>query len=103
MDEPLFELILAVFEDESAAANSYKALHQAEKEKKIDLENVIVISKEAEGKIHVKESAEEISGEVGIGALVGGALGILAGPLGIITFGALGAALGGLSAKLDDV
>ena len=103
MDEPLFELILAVFEDESAAANSYKALHQAEKEKKIDLENVIVISKEAEGKIHVKESAEEISGEVGIGALVGGALGILAGPLGIITFGAMGAALGGLSAKLDDV
>ena len=103
MDESLFELILAVFEDESAATDSYKALHKAEKEKKVDLENVVVISKEAEGKIHVKESAEEISGEVGIGALVGGALGILAGPLGIITFGAMGAALGGISAKLDDV
>jgi uncharacterized membrane protein len=103
MNEKQFELILAVFEDEAAATNAYKALHKAEEEKKIDLENVVVISKEVEGKIHVKETAEEMSGEVGIGALVGGALGILAGPVGIITFGAMGAALGGLSAKLDDV
>ncbi len=103
MTDTLFELILAVFEDEEAATTSFKALHKAEKEKKVDLENVVVISKEAEGKIHVKETAEKISGEAGIGALVGGAIGILAGPVGIITFGALGAALGGMSAKLDDV
>ncbi|NIR96440.1 MAG: DUF1269 domain-containing protein, partial [Gammaproteobacteria bacterium] len=61
-----------------------------------------MIHKEAEGKIEIKEDAEKIAGEAGIGALVGGALGILAGPAGVITFGALGAALGGISAKLDD-
>ena len=103
MNESLFELILAVFEDESAATNSYDALHKAEKEKKVDLEDVVVISKEAEGKIHVKETAEKVSGGARIGALVGGALGILAGPAGVITFGAVGAALGGMTAKLDDV
>lgn len=103
MNEIPFELVLAVFEDESAAEEAFKALHQAEKDKKLDLDNVVLIHKEAEGKIHVKETAEKISGGAGIGALVGGALGLLAGPVGVITLGAAGAALGGLTAKLDDV
>jgi uncharacterized membrane protein len=103
MNESQYEVVLAVFDDESTAAKAYKDLHQAEKDKKVDLENVVLIHKEAEGKIDVKEAAEKISGEVGIGALVGGALGLLAGPVGVITLGAAGAALGGISAKLDDV
>jgi uncharacterized membrane protein len=103
MSETKFDLIMAVFDTEEAASNSYKELHQAEKKKLIDTENVVVIYKEDEGKIHVKETAEKVAGEATIGALVGGALGILAGPLGIVTFSAAGAALGGLAAKLDDV
>lgn len=103
MNESQYEIVLAVFDDEQTAAKAYKDLHQAEKDKKVDLENVVLIHKEAEGKIEVKEAAETIAGEAGIGALVGGALGILAGPVGVITLGAIGAALGGLSAKLDDV
>jgi uncharacterized membrane protein len=102
LSESQYEVILAVFGDEHAAAIGYKDLHKAEKDKKVDLENVALIHKEAEGKIEIKEDAEKIAGEAGIGALVGGALGILAGPAGVITFGALGAALGGISAKLDD-
>ena len=103
MNESQYEIVLAVFEDEQTAAKAYKDLHQAEKNKKVDLENVVLIHKEADGKIEVKEAAEKIAGEAGIGALVGGALGLLAGPVGVITLGAIGAALGGLSAKLDDV
>lgn len=103
MTETKFDLIMAVFENEEAASKTFKELHKAEKKKLIDTENVVVIYKEDEGKIHVKETAEKVAGEASIGALVGGALGILAGPLGIITFGAAGAALGGLAAKLDDV
>ena len=102
MSESQYEVVLAVFEDEEAAANAYKDLHKAEKDYKVDLENVALIHKHADGKIEVKEEAENYR-EAGIGALVGGALGILAGPVGVVTFGALGAALGGLSAKLDDV
>jgi uncharacterized membrane protein len=103
MNESQYEIVLVVFEDEQTAAKAYKDLHQAEKDKKVDLENVVLIHKEADGKIEVKEAAEKIAGEAGIGALVGGALGLLAGPVGVITLGAIGAALGGLSAKLDDV
>jgi uncharacterized membrane protein len=103
MSEYPYEVVLAVFEEESIAKKAYKDIQKAEKDKKVDLENVVLIHKEAEGKIDIKEAAEKISGEVGIGALVGGALGLLAGPVGVITFSAAGAALGGISAKLDDV
>ena len=102
MSKSQYEVILAVFEDEPTATKAYKDLHKAEKDKKVDLENVVLIHKEAEGKIDLKEDAEKIAGEAGIGALVGGALGLLAGPVGVITLGAAGAVLGGLSAKLDD-
>jgi len=103
MAESGYELVLAVFQDEQSAEEAYKDLHKAEEEKKLDLENVVLIHKEAKGKIEVKEDAEKIGKEVGIGALVGGALGILAGPVGVVTLGAIGAALGGVSAKFDDV
>lgn len=103
MKESPYELILAVYDDESHASDAFQALKSAEKDKVIDLENVVVIHKEEEGKIHIKETAESISGEVGIGALVGGALGLLAGPVGVITLAGAGAIIGGLSAKLDDV
>ena len=103
MSESPYDVILAVFDDQATASKAYQDLHKAEKDKKIDLENVVLIHKEAAGKIDVKEAAEKISGEARIGALVGGALGILAGPVGVITLGAAGAVVGGLSAKLDDV
>lgn len=103
MNNSPYEVVLAVFEDEATAKKAYNDIQKAEKDKKFDLENIVLISKEADGKINLKEAAEKITGEVGIGALVGGALGLLAGPVGFITLGAAGAALGGISAKLDDV
>lgn len=103
MDYSLYVVVLAVFEDDEAGAEAYQDLHRAEKNKQIELENTVLVSKDDEGKIHFKEDAEKMATEVGLGALVGGALGILAGPPGVIALGAIGAALGGLSARLDDV
>lgn len=103
MSESSYSVVLAVFQQEAAALTAYKDLQKADRERKIDLENVVLIHKEESGKIELKEAAEKISGEAGLGALVGGALGLLAGPVGLITLGTLGAALGGITAKLDDV
>jgi uncharacterized membrane protein len=103
MDESSYVVILAVFDDDELGAKAYKDLHQAEKDKKIDLENTVLVTKDEKGKIRIHEEAEKIAKEVGVGALVGGALGLLAGPAGVIALGAIGAALGGVSAKFDDV
>ena len=86
-----------------SGVQAYKDLRKAEKDKKIDLENSVVVSKDADGKIQIKEEAEKSGKGAKVGALVGGALGILAGPGGVVAFGALGAAVGGLTSKLDDV
>ncbi len=103
MSDAPYVVVLAVFDDDQAGVQAYKDLRKAEKDKKIDLENSVVVSKDEEGKILINEEAEKIAGGVGKGALVGGALGLLAGPPGVIALGAIGAALGGLTAKLDDV
>ncbi len=103
MSDSPYVVVLAVFDTDEAGIEAYKELRKAEKDKKIDLENSVIVSKDDDGKIHIKEEAETTGKGAGIGALVGGALGILAGPAGVIAFGALGAAVGGLSAKLDDV
>ena len=103
MSDSPYVVVLAVFDDDEVGIQAYKDLRAAEKDKKIDLENSVVVSKDEEGKILINEEAEKIAGGAGKGALIGGALGILAGPAGVIAFGAIGAALGGLTAKLDDV
>jgi uncharacterized membrane protein len=103
MSEEQYIVVLAVFDTDEAGVQAYKDLRKAEKDKKIDLENSVVVSKDADGKIQIKEEAEKSGKGAKVGALVGGALGILAGPGGVIAFGALGAAVGGLTSKLDDV
>ena len=103
MTDSPYVVVVALFDDDEAGVQAYKDLRSAEKDKKIDLENSVVVSKDEEGKILINEEAEKIAGGVGKGALVGGALGLLAGPPGVIALGAIGAALGGLTAKLDDV
>lgn len=103
MSESPYVVVLAVFDTDEAGVQAYKELRDAEKDKKIDLENSVVVSKDDDGKIHINEEAETIAGGAAKGALIGGALGLLAGPAGVVAFGALGAALGGLTSKLDDV
>jgi uncharacterized membrane protein len=103
MSDSPYVVVMAIFDTDEKGIQAYKDLRRAEKEKKIDLENTVLVSKDDDGKIHIKEEAEKISTEAGIGALVGGAIGLLAGPAGVVALGAIGAALGGVSAKLDDV
>lgn len=103
MSDEQYVVVLAVFDTDEDGIQAYKDLREAEKDKKIDLENSVVVSKDDDGKIHIKEEAEKTGKGAGIGALVGGALGVLAGPAGVVAFGALGAAVGGLAAKIDDV
>jgi uncharacterized membrane protein len=102
MSESDFYVVLAVFDTDEAGIEAYRDLRKAEKEKKIDLTNAVLVSKDDDGKVHIKEEAETLGKGAGIGALIGGTLGVLAGPPGVVAFGALGAAIGGLSARLDD-
>lgn len=96
------ELVVAAFKEEHGAENVLKELKEAKKEKLIGIQDAAVIRRDQNSKIHISETGDMRGGRgAAIGAVVGGAIGLLTGPGAIIT-GAVGATIGGLAAKLRD-
>ena len=95
------QMILAAFKTETGADEALEQLKKAQKEHLIDINNVAVLRRDKEGKLHIKEPTDMGGGR---GALIGGGVGALAGllfaPVGLAIAG--GAALGGLAAKMHD-
>ena len=102
MSDTPIELIVAAFNDENAADEAMKELKQAKKQHLIGIKDAAVIRRDQKNKLHIKEIHDMGGGKgAGIGAIVGGAIGILTGP-GILLAGAAGAVIGGLAAKMSD-
>ncbi len=97
MENPV-ELIVAAFDQEERAGEVLGEIQELEKMKFIGVWNAAVITKDADGKLKLKETAEikGVKRGAGIGAIAGGIIGILAGgPIGGIVLGAAAGALGG--------
>jgi uncharacterized membrane protein len=102
MSEAPVQLLVAAFTDEDAADKVFEQLKQAKKEKLIHIQDVAVIKRDADSKIHINEPKDWKAGKgAGVGAVIGAALGIITGP-GVVLTTAAGAAIGGLAAKLRD-
>jgi len=96
------EVVLAAFNDEDAAEKALGQLKQAKKERLIGIRNAAVLWKDDKGKLHFKETADMRGGK---GAVIGGVIGGVVGlvfPPSILASAAVGAAIGGFSAKLHD-
>ena len=100
-DAPV-ELVVAAFPDEQGAARALEHLKQAKKEKLIDIRDAAVITCDANNTVRIKET-DDMSGRkgAGVGALVGGAIGLLFPPA-MLGTAAAGAVVGALGAKLHD-
>jgi uncharacterized membrane protein len=89
-------ILVITFEDEEQAPRVLHSLKGLEHERLLNLKDAAVIVKDAEGKVHIKNMVE--SG-VKIGAVTGGALGLLIGgllfPVAGILMGVAGGALVG--------
>ena len=102
MSEVPVQLIVAAFKDENAANEALKALKQAKKEKLIRIQDAAVIRKDEKGKLRIKETADVGGGKgAAFGGVVGATIGLIAGPA-LIVPAAVGALIGGLTAKLTD-
>ncbi len=102
MNNVPIQLVVAAFQDDKAAQNALKALKQAQKEKLIKIDNAAVLRKDEKGKLHIKETAD-MGGSKGaaLGGVTGAAIGLIAGPALLVPM-AVGALVGGLTAKLRD-
>jgi uncharacterized membrane protein len=96
------QVIVAAFQDENGAEAALKELQAAKKARYIQIENAAVIRRDANNKVHIKDTRDMGGGKGAvIGGIVGGVIGVLF-PPSILVSGAIGAAAGGLIAKFSD-
>jgi len=96
------QLVVAAFQDEKAADQALKDLKKVQKKKKIAIQNTAVLRKDENGKLHIKETADMGGGKgAALGGVAGAAIGLIAGPALVVPV-AVGALVGGLTAKLKD-
>ena len=102
MSDVPVQLIVAAFKDEAAAKEALKALKEARKAGLIKIENAAVLRKDAKGKLHIKETHDMGGGKgAAFGGVAGAVIGLIAGPA-LVVPAAVGALVGGLTAKLRD-
>lgn len=99
-DVPI-QIVVAAFNDHDGASQALKSLKEAQGAGLVTIDSVAVLTKDADGKLDVKEPTDWGGGRGAVvGGVTGAALGLLAGPVGWAI--GLGALVGGLAAKLRD-
>jgi len=102
MSDVPVQLIVAAFQEEKAAKEALKALKEAKSQGLIKIENAAVLRKDDKGKLHIKETQDMGGGKGAVfGGVAGAAIGLIAGPA-LVVPAAVGALVGGLTAKLRD-
>lgn len=102
MSDVPVQLLVAAFQDEKTAKQALKALKQAQREKLIKIDSAAVLRKDEKGKLHIKETADMGGGKgAALGGVAGAVIGVIAGPA-LLVPAAVGAVVGGLSARLRD-
>lgn len=95
-------VLVVAFPEEFAGDRALKALKQAKKKHKIYFEDAAVIRQDPEGGVHYHETGDvSMAKGAGAGALIGGLIGILGGPVGIVIGAGAGALTGGALAHDD--
>jgi len=97
------QVMVAAFQDVNGASNALNQLKDQAKKGVIHIQDAAVITKDTEGKLHIKETADMGGGKGAVvGGIIGGVIGIIAGPPGVVVGAGVGAAVGGLTAKFVD-
>ncbi len=95
-------ILVAAYTAEETAAEVLKKVEEAKKEKTFQFWDAVVIRKDERGRYFYNESRDMSTPKgAGIGAVIGGLIGIPAGPAGIVLGTGFGAAIGGLIASAD--
>jgi len=95
-----YEILFAVYGTEDGAAKAVEALKELDQAKAIDIIDAATLIKDVEGNATVRqESLPSVKKGLGVGALIGGAIGLVF-PPSILAAAAIGAGVGAGSAKL---
>ena len=93
------KMVVITFDSEDEAYQGAKALQELHKEGSVALYAAAVVAKDSEGKVAVKQAADEGPLGTAVGMLVGAMVGLIGGPTGV----AVGMASGALFGSIDDL
>ena len=102
--EAPIDLYIAAYSDPDAAQADWDTLDQLESEGVVKLDGVVLVTRDADGKIEVKDSAHTTAHGAGWGAVGGAVIGLIFPPaiLGAAVVGAgVGAGIGGIVSHSD--
>lgn len=95
-------ILVAAYTDEAAAKAVLEKIEKAKKDKSFQFWDAAVIRKNERGHYFFDETKDMSAPKgAGIGAVIGGLIGITGGPAGIVIGAGLGAAVGGFFANAD--
>ena len=95
-------MLVANYTSKNGAAAAYENLKHAKDYGQFYFEDAAVVTRDVDGTVSIEEHGDMSTGKgAGIGALVGGVIGILGGPAGIAIGAGAGAAIGGIAAHSD--
>lgn len=95
-------ILVAAYTDESAAKAVLEKVEQAKKDKTFQFWDAAVIRKDERGHYFYDETKDMSAPKgAGIGAVIGGLIGITGGPAGVVIGAGLGAVVGGFFANAD--
>jgi uncharacterized membrane protein len=98
------DLYIATYSDENAAQEDYDGLKRLVKEDVIDIDGMVLVSRDSEGKINVKDSAHDVGKGSAIGLVGGAVVGLIFPPAVLgsaLIGGGVGAAVGALKSRHD--
>jgi len=87
------DLYIAAYDDPAAAEQDWEAVKQLAKDKVVSVEALVLVSRDDDGKIHIKDNAHSVGAGAAIGA-VGGALVGLIFPPALLASAVVGAGIG---------
>ncbi len=95
------DLYIATYSDPDAAQDDWDGIKQLARDKVITVDGLVLISRDTDGKIHVKDNANDVGRGAAIGA-VGGAIVGLIFPPALLASAAVGAGIGAGAGAIVD-
>lgn len=95
------KLLVVTFDDEKKAYEGSKALAELHREGNVSVYSAAVVSRDAAGKVSVKDDLPEGPAGTALGMMYGALVGVLGGPQGVVLGAATGAAMGSIGDMMN--
>ena len=93
VNEAPLDLYIAAYDDPAAAEQDWEDIKRLEKGKLISVEALVLVRRDEDGKIHIKDDAHSVGAGAAVGGIAGAVIGLIFPPA-LLVSAAVGAGIG---------